>query len=73
MDSIESELSSLSNEDYLSARAKMLRASGRDPLGARAWLTTARMMYPNNFIIQYEAYALEKTENPPNVKKAAKL
>ena len=73
MDSLESELSSLTNEDYLSARAKRILASGNDPLGARAWLTTAKMMFPNNFEIQFEAYVLEKNENEPNIKKAAKL
>ena len=73
MDSIEGKLSSLSNEDYLSARSKMLLSSGRDPLGARAWLTTAKMMFPDNFEIQYEAYLLEKKEAQPDIKKAAKI
>ena len=73
MDSIESQFSTLTNEAYLSARAKMLLASGLDPLGARAWLTTAKMMFPDNFEIQYESYVLEKNEKKPNIKKAAKL
>ena len=73
MESIEGKLSSLSNEEYLSARSKMLLSSGRDPLGARAWLTTAKMMFPNNFEIQYEAYLLEKKESKPDIKKAAKI
>ena len=73
MDFSEEEMSALTNEEYLSARAKMLMSSGRDPLGARAWLTTAKMIFPNNFEIQYEAYLLEKNENQPNIKKAAKL
>ena len=34
---------------------------------------TAKMMFPNNFEIQFEAYVLEKNENEPNIKKAAKL
>ena len=73
MDLIESELSALSNEEYLLRRAKMLLSSGRDPSGARAWLTTAKMMFPNNFEIQYEAYLLEKNEHQPNIRKAAKI
>ena len=63
MDLSESELSSLSNEDYLSARAKL----------SRHFALTAKMIYPNHFGIQYEAYVLEKNEGRRNAKHAAKL
>uniref|UniRef100_A0A1L8DDG4 Integrator complex subunit 10 n=2 Tax=Nyssomyia neivai TaxID=330878 RepID=A0A1L8DDG4_9DIPT len=58
----------LAGEQYLISRAK----SGllRDPYEAKAWIITAKTLYPNDFGIQFEAYKLEKSEN--NYEEAAK-
>ena len=56
----ETELSHLSDEDYLVARSKLLRQS--DPAASKSFMITAKLMFPNNFSIQFEAYNLEKTE-----------
>ena len=48
------DLTKLSDEDYLVARARQER--DRDPAGAKAWMITAKLMFPKNFSIQYEAY-----------------
>ncbi|XP_055693785.1 integrator complex subunit 10 [Lutzomyia longipalpis] len=55
-------------EQYLISRAK----SGllKDPYEAKAWIITAKTLYPNDFGIQFEAYKLEKSEN--NYEEAAK-
>ena len=51
---IDADLNKLSDEDYLVARARQERE--RDPAGAKAWMITAKLMFPKNFSIQYEAY-----------------
>ncbi|KAK3927358.1 Integrator complex subunit 10 [Frankliniella fusca] len=58
----------LSDEDYLVLRAK--QAFMVDPHAAKAWMLTAKTLYPNNFAVQFEAYNIVKTAK--NVKEAAK-
>ncbi|RZB38920.1 Glyco transf 22 domain containing protein [Asbolus verrucosus] len=58
----------LSDEDYVIQRAKT--ALRTDPLSAKAWMITAKTLYPNNFGVQFEAYCIEK--NAGHVKEAAK-
>jgi integrator complex subunit 10 len=67
---IESELSHLSDEEYLVARSKLKRAAS-DPAAAKCWMITAQLMFPDNADIQYEAYALEKESG--NAAQAAKI
>lgn len=43
-------LDNISNEDYVIQRAKLALKS--DPLSAKAWMLTARTLYPNNFGVQ---------------------
>lgn len=61
--------SELSNEDWMVMRARTAFKS--DPYSAKAWMLTARTMFPNNFNVQFEAYNLEKLGK--NSKEAAKL
>lgn len=58
----------LSSEEYVIHRAKL--ALKDDPLSAKAWMITAKTLYPNNFGVQFEAYQIEK--NAGRVKEAAK-
>ncbi|XP_026271877.1 integrator complex subunit 10 isoform X2 [Frankliniella occidentalis] len=58
----------LSDEDYLVLRAK--QAFTIDPHAAKAWMLTAKTLYPNNFAVQFEAYNIVKSAK--NVKEAAK-
>lgn len=39
-----------SDEDYVIQRAKLALKS--DPLSAKAWMLTARTLYPDNFGVQ---------------------
>ncbi|CAG9772960.1 unnamed protein product [Ceutorhynchus assimilis] len=57
-----------SDEDYVIQKAK--EALKIDPYTAKAWMLTAKSLYPNNFVVQFEAYLIEKTAG--NVKEAAK-
>ncbi|XP_060526875.1 integrator complex subunit 10 [Cylas formicarius] len=57
-----------SDEEYVIQRAK--DALKIDPYAAKAWMLTAKTLYPNNFSVQFEAYFIEKTAG--NVKEAAK-
>lgn len=43
-------LDNVSNEDYVIQRAKLALKS--DPLSAKAWMLTAKTLYPNNFGVQ---------------------
>ncbi|KAJ1524001.1 hypothetical protein ONE63_010545 [Megalurothrips usitatus] len=58
----------LSDEDYLVLRAK--QAFMVDPHAAKAWMLTAKTLYPNNFAVQFEAYNIVKSAK--NVREAAK-
>ncbi|XP_061165472.1 integrator complex subunit 10-like [Saccostrea echinata] len=63
---------SMSDEVWLISRARAcMKPSKNDPYAAKAWMITARSLFPNNFSIQFEAYSLEKAGR--NVKEAAKL
>lgn len=57
-----------SDEEYVIERAK--EALKIDPFSAKAWMLTAKSLYPNNFAVQFEAYLIEKAAD--NVKEAAK-
>ncbi|XP_060067611.1 integrator complex subunit 10-like [Ylistrum balloti] len=59
----------LSDEDWLVSRARSCMKT--DPFAAKAWMITARTLFPQNFSIQFEAYNLEKVGK--NIKEAAKL
>ncbi|CAG9860599.1 unnamed protein product [Phyllotreta striolata] len=58
----------MSDEDYVIQRAK--DSFKNNPSAAKAWMITAKIMYPNNFEVQFEAYQIEKTAR--NIKEAAK-
>ncbi|KAJ9585375.1 hypothetical protein L9F63_002835 [Diploptera punctata] len=58
----------LSDEYYLVLRAK--DALKIDPFAAKAWMITAKTLFPNNFGVQFEAYQIEKAAR--DVKEAAK-
>ncbi|XP_050303392.1 integrator complex subunit 10 [Anthonomus grandis grandis] len=58
----------LTDEEYVVQRAK--EALKIDPYSAKAWMLTAKSLYPNNFTVQFEAYLIEKAAG--NVKEAAK-
>ncbi|PSN56704.1 hypothetical protein C0J52_00031 [Blattella germanica] len=60
--------STISDEEYLVLRAKDALKS--DPYAAKAWMITAKALFPNNFAVQFEAYQIEKAAK--NVKEAAK-
>ncbi|KAI4457965.1 hypothetical protein MML48_7g00019179 [Holotrichia oblita] len=61
-------LYTLSDEEYVIQRAKI--ALTVDPVAAKAWMITAKTLYPNNFGVQFEAYRIEKTAG--HLKEAAK-
>ncbi|XP_031333411.1 integrator complex subunit 10 [Photinus pyralis] len=65
---MEAELLNLSDEEYVVQRAK--RALKIDPVAAKAWMITAKTLYPNNFAVQFEAYKIEKEAG--HLKEAAK-
>ncbi|KAJ8936893.1 hypothetical protein NQ318_010920 [Aromia moschata] len=58
----------ISDEEYVIQRAK--NALKVDPISAKAWMITAKTLYPNNFAVQFEAYLMEKDAG--NIKEAAK-
>ncbi|KAG5882634.1 hypothetical protein JTB14_001824 [Gonioctena quinquepunctata] len=58
----------ISDEEYVIQRAK--DAFITNPVAAKAWMLTAKTLYPNNFGVQFEAYQIEK--NAGHVKEAAK-
>ncbi|KAJ4445283.1 integrator complex subunit 10 isoform X1 [Periplaneta americana] len=58
----------VSDEEYLVLRAKDALKS--DPFAAKAWMITAKTLFPNNFAVQFEAYQIEKAAK--NIKEAAK-
>lgn len=58
----------ISDEEYLVLRAK--DALKTDAFAAKAWMITAKTLFPNNFAVQFEAYRIEKTAR--NIKEAAK-
>ncbi|KAJ6635420.1 Integrator complex subunit 10 [Pseudolycoriella hygida] len=55
-------------ENYFILKAKS--AHSNDPYAAKAWILTAKTLYPNNFGVQFEAYLIEKAAN--NYEEAAK-
>ncbi|XP_037049863.1 integrator complex subunit 10 isoform X2 [Bradysia coprophila] len=55
-------------ENYLISKAKLSQST--DPFAAKAWILTAKTLYPNNFGVQFEAYLIEKSAN--NYEEAAK-
>ncbi|XP_064651170.1 integrator complex subunit 10-like [Lineus longissimus] len=59
----------LPDEEWLVLRAR--QSLKTDPYAAKAWLITARTLYPLNFSIQFETYCVEKSER--NLKESAKL
>ncbi|KAJ8985663.1 hypothetical protein NQ317_015159 [Molorchus minor] len=58
----------ISDEEYIVQRAK--DAQKVDEYAAKAWMIMARTLYPSNFMVQFEAYLMEK--NAGNIKEAAK-
>lgn len=56
------------DEEYVIQKAK--QALQTDPLSAKAWMLTAKTLYPNNFGVQFEAYKIEKCSG--HVKETAK-
>uniref|UniRef100_A0A2A4K1N1 Integrator complex subunit 10 n=1 Tax=Heliothis virescens TaxID=7102 RepID=A0A2A4K1N1_HELVI len=57
----------LSDEDYIIAKAK--DAQKYNIHSAKAWMLTAKTLFPSNFKIQFEAYLMEKQSG--NVQEAA--
>ncbi|XP_026745092.1 integrator complex subunit 10-like [Trichoplusia ni] len=57
----------LSDEDYIIAKAK--NAQKYNIHSAKAWMLTAKTLFPTNFKIQFEAYLMEKQSG--NVQEAA--
>lgn len=57
----------MSDEDYIIMRAK--EAQKLNIHSAKAWMLTAKTLYPTNFKIQFEAYQMEKQSG--NVQEAA--
>lgn len=47
---MEDDLKNVSDEEYVIQRAK--RALKLDPIAAKAWMITAKTLYPNNFSVQ---------------------
>ncbi|KAF2903241.1 hypothetical protein ILUMI_02937 [Ignelater luminosus] len=62
------DLVNLSDEEYVVQNAK--NALKVDPVAAKAWMITAKTLYPHNFAVQFEAYKIEKEAG--HVKEAAK-
>ncbi|CAG5126669.1 unnamed protein product [Candidula unifasciata] len=58
----------LSDVDWLVMRARSFPKN--DPYSAKAWLITAKSLYPQSFVIQFESYLVEKTAK--NVDEAAR-
>ena len=62
------------DEEYLISRAKRNaqkdEIDGKSRVQSKSWLITARVMFPGNFNIQYEAYSMMKDDE--NVSEAAK-
>lgn len=56
------------SENYMVKQAQNVRHS--DPSSAKAWILTAKTLYPNAFNVQYEAYLLERDSK--NYEEAAK-
>lgn len=56
------------NEMFMVKEAQSVRKS--DPSAAKAWILTAKTLYPNAFNVQYEAYLLERDSK--NSEEAAK-
>ncbi|CAK1603160.1 unnamed protein product [Parnassius mnemosyne] len=56
-----------SDEDYIISRAKEAQKSNIH--SAKAWMLTAKTLFPTNFKIQFEAYLMEKQSG--NVQEAA--
>lgn len=50
----------LSPEHYLINKAKA--AQSRDAYEAKAWIITAKTLFPQDFFIQFEAFCQEKNE-----------
>ncbi|KAM3964752.1 integrator complex subunit 10 [Aphomia sociella] len=59
--------SGLSDEDYIITKAK--EAQKYNIHSAKAWMLTAKTLFPSNFKIQFEAYLMEKQSG--NVQEAA--
>ncbi|XP_028162684.1 integrator complex subunit 10 [Ostrinia nubilalis] len=57
----------ISDEDYIILRAK--EAQKNNLYSAKAWMLTAKTLFPSNFKIQFEAYQMEKQSG--NVQEAA--
>lgn len=51
----------LSPEQYLIKKAQAAQSKD-DPYEAKAWIITAKALFPQDFLIQFEAYMLEKNE-----------
>ncbi|BFZ12741.1 hypothetical protein BsWGS_15780 [Bradybaena similaris] len=59
----------LSDVDWLVMRARNFPKT--DPYSAKAWLITAKSLYPQSFVIQFESYLVEKSSK--NVDEAARI
>lgn len=55
-------------EKFLITKAKSTQS--QDPHASKAWIITAKTLYPNDFSVQFEAYQLEK--NADNYEEAAR-
>lgn len=53
-------MDSLSPEQYLINKAKL--AQTRDSYEAKAWIITAKTLFPQDFYIQFSAFEAEKLE-----------
>lgn len=53
-------MSTEQNPEYLIAKAQL--AQTRDPYEAKAWIITAKTLYPQDFFVQYAAFEQEKLE-----------
>jgi len=60
--------SDLSDVDWLVMRARSFPKT--DPYSTKAWLITAKSLFPGSFVIQFESYLVEKTAK--NVDEAAR-
>ncbi|GFS16131.1 integrator complex subunit 10 [Elysia marginata] len=61
--------SELSDVDWLVMRARSFPKT--DPYSAKAWLITAKSLFPQSFVIQFEFYIVEKAAK--NVEEAARI
>lgn len=48
----------LTEEQYLISKAKTTQTC--DPYASKAWIITAKTLFPNDFGVQFEAYRLER-------------